>query len=95
MRGQLHDVTQYNEELKLRERELASHAAQLQAKRDELSAREKEIADQEAELANRLGEAQRRENALSQRWSRLRSAKCTHCGKPVNVGPLTTGKPPA
>jgi len=96
LRGQLHDITQYNEELKLRERELATQAAGLQNKRDELAGREKEIEENERDLETRLAEAQRRESALNQRWSRLRAVKCSHCGKAVNVGPMTdVTQPPA
>jgi len=93
LRGQLHDITQYNEELKLRERELATQAAELQSKRDELAGRERDIEAKEQDLQTRSAEVQRRESALAQRWSRLRAAKCTHCGKAVNVGPMTGGAP--
>ncbi len=86
LRGQLHDLTRYQEEIAARERELAAQLARIQAERDELSASQTARKQQEAQVERRAEELQRREHVLAQRWTRLLSATCPHCSKPVNVG---------
>ncbi len=86
LRGQLHDVTRFHEQLIAREREMAAKAAQAQAEQDVLEAAKKTAELRDAELAKREQEVSRRENAVAQRWARLNSMTCPHCRKPVSMG---------
>jgi hypothetical protein len=86
LRGQLHDVSCFHEQVLARERGLAAQAALIQADRDTLAAAQKACADCEAGLAKRDEELHRREHVLAQRWSRLQTIICPHCAKPVNLG---------
>jgi len=88
LRGQLHDVTRFNEQLNQRERDLAAQLAQIQAESDLREAAKKEVALREAELVKRDQETHRREQAVAQRWARLAATRCPHCKKPINVGNL-------
>lgn len=85
LRGKLHDVTLYHEQVVAREREIAAMAARTQSQADGMSETVKKLKDREQELDNREAEMQRREAAISQRWSRLQSSRCPHCNKPVNI----------
>jgi hypothetical protein len=85
IRGQLHDVTRYQEELTQRERELASRLRQLQEQNDAIAAAQAVCCEQEADLARRTQELVRREHVLAQRWTRLQTATCPHCGKPLGT----------
>jgi pSer/pThr/pTyr-binding forkhead associated (FHA) protein len=85
LRGKLHDVTLYHEQVVAREREIAALAARTQSKADAMSEAVKQFKDREQELTAREAELQRREAAVSQRWSRLQSFRCPHCNKPVNI----------
>lgn len=86
VRGQLHDITRFNEQLNTREQELARLSAQLQAEKDALAADQKAFAAKDADLQRRASEVQRRERAVTQRLTRLSSAICPHCDKPTNLG---------
>ena len=86
LRGQLHDLTRYQEEIAARERELAQQLARIQATHDELSAAQTNFSKQEEEFAKQSQDLQRREHVLTQRWTRLMTATCSHCGKRVNGG---------
>ena len=86
LRGQLHDVTRFHEQILTRERELAAKIAELQAGADALAEARKACDQREADLACRDQEMNRREHALAQRWSRLSATTCPHCRQPVNVG---------
>ncbi|MGD2109189.1 MAG: FHA domain-containing protein [Phycisphaerae bacterium] len=81
VRGQLHDVTRYQEELEERERDLAAQLRKLQEQKDVLTASQSACAAQQADVEQRAKEIARREHVLAQRWTRLYAAKCPHCGK--------------
>lgn len=83
LRGQLHDVTRYREQLGERERILSARTVQLQADQEKLAEQQAECATREAENGRRHEELSRREHVFAQRWSRLHSATCVHCGQPV------------
>jgi pSer/pThr/pTyr-binding forkhead associated (FHA) protein len=85
LRGQLHDVTRYHEQITARERELAAQLARIQTKQEELSAQESSFGAKDVDLAKRTEELKRREHVLAQRWTRLMAATCSHCGNPVNI----------
>lgn len=93
IRGQLHDVTRYQEELHQRERELAAQLRKFQEQKDLFTAAQAACAKQKAEIDRRTNELARREHVLAQRWSRLYAAKCPHCGKPLSK-PESGGSPP-
>ena len=85
LRGQLHDVTRFHEQILERERELARTRAEIQVANDALIESQRAYGAKEIELAQMTAEVQRRENALAQRWTRIRSATCPHCGNPTNL----------
>lgn len=87
LRGQLHDLARFQEQLLSREREIAGRVADVQAEADLLLAGTNEAAEREADFARREQELQRRENAIAQRWSRLAATTCPHCGMPINAAP--------
>ncbi len=93
LRGQLHDITRFNEELNGREQDLARQMAQLQDDNDALTAAQKAFSEKQAELQRLSADIQRRQHAITQRWSRLSSATCPHCGKPTNLGQTNSGQP--
>lgn len=86
LRGQLHDVTRFHEQITVRERELAAKMAQMQAELDVLEAGKKEAELRDADLARRDQEVHRREQAVAQRWARLVATRCPNCKKPINIG---------
>jgi len=85
LRGKLHDVTRYHEEVLARERDLGAATAGLQAEADELAVAKKAFEVQQKQFEELAGEVRRREHMLSQRWSRLQSLTCPHCGQAVSV----------
>ena len=85
-RGQLHDITRFNEQIAERERQLAQRAAQVQVEADALNSSQKEFFDKQIESQKKEEELHRREQALSQRWSRMQSTVCPHCQKPITLG---------
>lgn len=85
LRGQLHDLTRFQEQLAARERELSEQAAQLRAQQDAVELLQQSCSEREADFARRSEELQRREHVFAQRWSRLLAARCPHCGKPVST----------
>lgn len=85
LRGQLHEITRFHEQVLTRERELAANIAQLQAGADSLAEARKACEQREADLDQREEEMSRRERAIAQRWSRLSAVTCPHCRKPLNV----------
>jgi chromosome segregation ATPase len=93
LRGQLHDVSRFHEQILARERELAAKVAELQAAADALAEARKACDQREAELAKRDQEMNRREHALAQRWTRLLATTCPHCRQPVNVGNVSAADP--
>ena len=86
LRGQLHDIQRFNEQLAERENELAAMAARVQDQADQMGSIQKGFEDTQAELQKKEDELNRREQALAQRWSRMQSTICPHCRKPVNLG---------
>jgi len=90
LRGQLHDVTRFNEQITVRERELAARMAQMQAEFDVVEAAQKTAEERDAELNKREQDLHRREQAVAQRWARLTATRCPHCKKPINVGKALT-----
>lgn len=89
VRGRLHDVTRFQEELEQRERDFAGTLAEWQKEKDELAQRLTECEKREAEIKRQGEELSRREHVFAQRWTRLVSAKCSHCGQPL--GDAVTG----
>ena len=85
-RGQLHDITRFNEQLAEREKQLAERAAQVQVDADLLTSSQKEFLDKQMEAQKKEEELHRREQALNQRWSRMQSTVCPHCQKPIAFG---------
>ena len=85
LRGQLHDLTRYHEQIMEREKELAVQLAKTQEERDLLSKAETELAERETEIARRTEELRNREHVLAQRWARVQAASCPHCGKPMRA----------
>lgn len=83
LRGQLHDLTRFHEQITAREQELAAELARIQNENDKLTGTHADVMRREGELAKRNDELQRREHVLAQRWARLLAAACPHCGKPV------------
>ncbi len=83
LRGQLHDLSRYNEQIMARERELGAQLAELQELRDQVKGSQSDLVKREGEMAKRNDELRRREHVLAQRWARLLSATCAHCQQPV------------
>ncbi len=90
VRGRLHDVARFQEELEKRERDFAGTLAEWQKEKDELAGKSAECDKREAEVKRQGEELSRREHVFAQRWTRLVSAKCPHCGQPLgdSVGGL-------
>lgn len=86
LRGKLHDVTRYHEQVMERERDLGAMAARIQADADELANSEKSFQVINEKLDQKAKEVQRREQMLAQRWARMQSLTCPHCGQGVNLG---------
>jgi DNA repair exonuclease SbcCD ATPase subunit len=86
LRGQLHDITRFNEQLSERENELARFAAEVQERADAFGAVQKDFLDRQAEVQRKEEELHRREQAMNQRWSRIQSNTCPHCRKPISLG---------
>ncbi len=91
LRGELHDVTRYHEQLTERERELTAGFARLQDEKDRLAQSQADCAKREEEVVRRTEELSRREHVFAQRWTRLQSAKCPHCGRPVGTAENGSG----
>jgi uncharacterized protein (DUF3084 family) len=86
LRGELHDIQRFNEQLAEREKELAAVAARVQEQADQMGAIQKGFEERHFELLKKEEEMNRREQALTQRWSRMQSTVCPHCRKPVTLG---------
>jgi pSer/pThr/pTyr-binding forkhead associated (FHA) protein len=86
LRGQLHDITRFNEQLAERETELARYAAEVQERADAFGSIQKDFLDRQAEVQRKEEELHRREQAMNQRWSRMQSTTCPHCRKPISLG---------
>ena len=86
LRGHLHDVTQYSEQIAAREKELAAQLALIQEERDRTTESRRDLEEREEEIARRAAEVKRREHVVAQRWARLLSANCSHCGQPMRTG---------
>ena len=80
LRGQLHDVSVYQERLAAKEQELSGRATELRLAASENSSRAAELVRKEAELSKRADELARREHVLAQRRAKLHAAVCPHCG---------------
>jgi len=87
LRGYMHDVTRYHDELSARERELEAQVAKMQAERDEFTSAAHAHEIRQAEIDKRTEELKRREHVLAQRWARLSSVHCPHCGERISTGP--------
>ncbi len=86
LRGQLHDLGQYQEQLLKREQELMSQLAIMQQQQDEVMSAAAEQDQQKKLNEQRAQELQRREHVYAQRWTKLKTMCCPHCGKPVRSG---------
>ena len=86
LRGHLHDVTQYSEQIAAREKELAAQLSHIQEERDRAMEARTGLEEREEEIARRAAELKRREHVIAQRWARLLSANCPHCGQSLRVG---------
>ncbi len=86
LRGKLHDVERFHEQVSAREQAVAAQAAQTQIDRDNVAAAERACREKQIELNQREAEIERREHVVAQRWSRCLASTCPHCGKAVNVG---------
>lgn len=85
LRGQMHDLTRYHEQLAAKERDLAAQIARIQTRRDELTSLEHTFKERDADMHRRGEELKRREHVLAQRWTRLLSSSCPHCNRPLNL----------
>lgn len=90
LRGKLHDIERFNEQVAAREKEVAALASTMQVKLDEIGGKLKTAVEREADLDRRAEELLRREHALTQRWSRLQSTTCGKCGEKMNVGAMAS-----
>lgn len=83
LRGQLHDLSQYQEQLSKREQELMGQLALMQQQQDELRAAASDQERQKKVNEQRAQELQCREHVYAQRWTKLKTMCCPHCRKPV------------
>ncbi len=81
LRGQLHDVSCYQERLAAQERDLAMREAQLLIAESKSASRAAELERKEADLARHADELARREHVLAQRRARLQATTCPECGR--------------
>jgi pSer/pThr/pTyr-binding forkhead associated (FHA) protein len=81
LRGQLHDIEQYHAQLAEREREIHVQLKHLQEQQKSLMEAEAALTRRDSELNRRSEELARREHAIAQRWSRLQTSICPHCGE--------------
>lgn len=86
LRGQLHDLTRYHEQISQREKELLRELMRIRRERASVAEAEAALAKREEDLAKQREELNSRENAVTQRWTRLSGAKCAACGKPFRAG---------
>lgn len=82
-RGQLHNLTRFQEQLAARELELAAQLARMQEEQDALTLRQSDLTRSEGEISRQGEELQRREHVVTQRWTRLLNLTCPHCGQAV------------
>ncbi len=85
IRGQLHDIQRYHEQLAEREREMHQQLVALQLREQALAETQTACAQKEAEFARTHEELSRREHVVAQRWSRLMTSKCPHCGEKLST----------
>lgn len=94
LRGQLHDAARISEGFDSRDSAIEAREAEQEAERRRLVTLEQACGQRESDLARRFEELARREHVFAQRWTRMRTAKCPHCGKPIsNAGTPTGGEP--
>ncbi len=85
LRGHLHDVTCFPEQVLAREKELERQLAAIQQERDDVQKTATETEKREQEVIRRLEELRRREHVVAQRWTKLQRAACPHCGKSLKL----------
>ncbi|MCH9034075.1 MAG: FHA domain-containing protein [Planctomycetes bacterium] len=85
LRGHLHDVTCFHEQVLAREKELGRQLTAIQEERDEVQKAVLETEKREQEVTRRLAELRRREHVVAQRWTKLQRAACPHCGKSLQL----------
>lgn len=85
LRGHLHDVTCFHEQVLVREKAVETQVAAVQQERDDIQKAISETEKREQEVARRLEELKRREHVVAQRWMKLQRAACPHCGKSVQL----------
>lgn len=85
LRGHLHDVTYFHEQVLAREKELERQLAAIQEERDDVQKAVSETEKREQEVTRRLEELRRREHVVAQRWTKLQRAACPHCGKSLQT----------
>lgn len=90
LRGLLHDLTRYHEQISARERELAEMLDGIGLEQEKLTKARLECSERNNELSTLERKLKRGENGLAQRWARLGQATCSHCGKPVRAGGTDT-----
>jgi pSer/pThr/pTyr-binding forkhead associated (FHA) protein len=95
LRGQLHDVERMQEQLEERESQLSAERAQLYAENESLAEDQKACSAHEAQVTRRAEELSRREHVIAQRWGRLHTMTCPHCGKPIGGGDGSSSGPGA
>jgi septal ring factor EnvC (AmiA/AmiB activator) len=93
LRGQLHDLTRYHEQISAREKELAVQLAKIQNEKDSVAKAQSDLTEREVGIVRKADELTSREHVLAQRWARVQSAACPHCGKAMRSKPPGAPKP--
>lgn len=85
LRGHLHDVTCFHEQVAAREKELERQLAAIQEEQDAVGRAASALDKREKVVNRRLEELKRREHVVAHRWTKLQRAACPHCSKPVHL----------
>lgn len=85
LRGHLHDVTCFHEQVAAREKELERQLAVIQKEHDDVGCAASALEKREKEVNRRLEELKRREHVVAHRWTKLQRAVCPHCSKSVHL----------
>ncbi len=83
LRGKLHDMERYNEQIESRERDVKTLAERNKQEAQRLIQEREDLDRQIAELEKKESDLKRRETAVAQRWSRMKAMSCTQCGTPT------------
>ena len=79
LRGHLHDVTCFHEQVATREKELERQLAAIQEEHDGVERAASALEKREKEVNRRLEELKRREHVVAHRWTKLQRAAGPHC----------------